>query len=123
MADFAYGAYVTPPEEGEEYNQDAVLTGPARDAYDYAFDYSGEWGEQEDQHDVAGPSVDFSALMDAQSDDPVLRRQSDPDAGSGLLGYGMVGPKEVGGILIVLVLLWLAAPYAQVAASASGGSA
>ncbi|GGK63515.1 hypothetical protein [Haloarcula sebkhae] len=121
-ADFLYGAYGTTPDEEGEYNQDAVLTGPARDAYDYAFDYSGEWGDQEDQHDVAGPSVDFSALLDAQSDDPVFRRQSDPDAGSGLLGYGMVGPKEAGGILIALGLLWLGAPYAQMAVSA-GGSA
>lgn len=122
-ADFLYGAYGTPPEEGEEYNQDAVLTGPARDAYDYAFDYDGEWGGQEDQHDMAGPSVDFSSVLDTSDGDPVFRRQSDPTAGSGLLGYGLIGAKEAGGILAALVLLWLLAPYAQVAASATGGTA
>ncbi|MBV0901822.1 hypothetical protein [Haloarcula salina] len=120
-ADFAYGAYGTVPEEG--YNDDAVLTGPARDLYDYAFDYDGEWGGQEDQHDMAGPSIDFGALLDTSDGDPVFRRQSDPDAGPGLFGYGMVGVKEAGGILAALVLLWLLAPYAQVAASATGGSA
>lgn len=121
-ADFIYGAYATPPEEGEEYNQDAVLTGPARDLYDYVQDYDGEWGGQKDQHDLAGPSIDWSALVNADSDEPVFRRQSDPDAGSGLLGYGLLGPKEAGGILVALLLLWLAAPYAQLAAS-TGGSA
>ena len=72
--DFLYGAYATPPEEGEEYNQDAVLTGPARDAYDYVQDYDGEWGGQEDQHDLAGPSIDWSALANADSDEPVFRQ-------------------------------------------------
>ncbi|AAV45612.1 unknown [Haloarcula marismortui ATCC 43049] len=122
-ADFIVGAYGTPPEEGEEYNQDAVLTGPARDAYDYAFDYDGEWGGQDDQHDLAGPSVDLGAALDAESDEPVFRRQSDPDAGSGLLGYGMVGAREAGGIVVVVALLLLGAPYVQAAASATGGSA
>ncbi|KAA9399677.1 hypothetical protein [Haloarcula sp. CBA1129] len=121
-ADFVYGAYATPPEEGEEYNQDAVLTGPARDLYDYAFDYDGEWGDQQDQHDLAGPSIDFSSVLDTSNDEPVFRRQSDPTAGSGLLGYGMVGPKEAAGIVGLLVVMWMLAPYAQVAATA-GGSA
>jgi len=121
IADFAYGAYVTPPEDGEQYNQDAVLTGPARDVFDSVQDYDGEWGGQEDQHDLAGPSIDWGALLNADNDDPVFRRQSDPDAGPGLFGYGMVGLKEAGALLAGVVVLYLAAPLLTIGAEVAGG--
>ncbi|MBV0903938.1 hypothetical protein [Haloarcula salina] len=117
VLDFTTGAYVEGPDEGDEYNENAVLTGPARSLFDYVQDYDGTWGGQEDQHDLAGPSIDFGALFDAQSDDPVFRRQSDPDAGPGLFGYGMVGVREAGALLAGLVVLYLAAPLLEIAAA------
>lgn len=93
--------------------ENAVLEGIPRDVYDVVADYDGEWGGQEDQYDIPGPSVDpdgnwFGWNSDQSQDDPL----KPPDWITG-------NQKMVAAAILVVVGIWLLRPYVGAADAAT----